>query len=224
MTPTFEEIKAARDAEEKHAKIKWHIKKDWAWLYFSGFTINEISTVFSCNELTVWKYFKKRGIKLRSSSQGSEILRRKGKNHGCCIKLGTGKGFRVKNGYLLSTEKGTKGVGLHRIVMEKHVGRKLKSDEFIHHVDSNKQNNSISNLKIMSNSEHMALHNKQNSGKRDFTNHLRGENHYCSKLTTEDVLNIRANKTSTMSSLGEKYNVSWQSIQSIKNRKTWKHI
>lgn len=46
----------------------------------------------------------------------------------------------------------------HRYVMEKYLGRKLKSDEHIHHIDENKLNNSISNLTIMSNSAHKKLH------------------------------------------------------------------
>jgi len=42
----------------------------------------------------------------------------------------------------------------HRWVMEQHLGRKLKPSEHVHHVDGNKANNKISNLRILSNREH----------------------------------------------------------------------
>lgn len=46
----------------------------------------------------------------------------------------------------------------HRIVMEKHLGRKLNSNEHVHHIDHDGHNNSIDNLKIVSNIEHSKLH------------------------------------------------------------------
>ena len=46
----------------------------------------------------------------------------------------------------------------HRFVMEKHLGRKLRCGEFVHHIDENKHNNDILNLKITSNSEHVSQH------------------------------------------------------------------
>ena len=47
----------------------------------------------------------------------------------------------------------------HRAVMEKHLGRKLNKDEIVHHIDGNKFNNDLSNLMLLSNSEHAKLHN-----------------------------------------------------------------
>jgi hypothetical protein len=39
---------------------------------------------------------------------------------------------------------------VHRWVMEKNIGRKLKPTEVIHHRDGNKRNNSIDNLELFS--------------------------------------------------------------------------
>lgn len=47
---------------------------------------------------------------------------------------------------------------LHRIIVENDIGRKLSKAEFVHHVDGNKLNNDISNLEIISNSDHAKIH------------------------------------------------------------------
>ena len=46
----------------------------------------------------------------------------------------------------------------HRYIVEQKIGRKLKSDEIVHHIDGNKRNNDPSNLTIMSRAEHAKLH------------------------------------------------------------------
>lgn len=46
----------------------------------------------------------------------------------------------------------------HRVVMENILGRPLRRDEIVHHIDGNKANNNPSNLMIMSRSEHAKLH------------------------------------------------------------------
>ena len=52
----------------------------------------------------------------------------------------------------------------HRIVAEKKLGRYLRSDEVVHHIDGNKTNNSPDNLIVLSNEDHATLHALLKSG------------------------------------------------------------
>jgi hypothetical protein len=53
----------------------------------------------------------------------------------------------------------------HRVVMEKHLGRKLNRCEIVHHIDGNKHNNYISNLELMTQAEHARIHMLERYGK-----------------------------------------------------------
>lgn len=47
----------------------------------------------------------------------------------------------------------------HRLVIEGYLGRYLRKDELIHHINENKSDNRLSNLQKMSKVEHMRHHN-----------------------------------------------------------------
>lgn len=58
---------------------------------------------------------------------------------------------RTKNNYVL----------LHRVIMENHINRLLLPTEIVHHIDENKFNNDISNLRLMDSKEHNRMHSNK---------------------------------------------------------------
>ena len=46
----------------------------------------------------------------------------------------------------------------HRYVAEQKIGRQLKADEEVHHIDHNRMNNSPENLVVLASSKHRKLH------------------------------------------------------------------
>ncbi|MFA5217041.1 HNH endonuclease [Sulfuricurvum sp.] len=55
-------------------------------------------------------------------------------------------------------------IAVHRLVMEKFLGRKLTKEERVHHIDCNPRNNELNNLYLCSNhSHHQRIHTKVTS-------------------------------------------------------------
>jgi len=48
----------------------------------------------------------------------------------------------------------------HRFVMEQYLGRSLLENEIVHHINNNRTDNRVENLQVMTQGQHVGLHNK----------------------------------------------------------------
>lgn len=72
----------------------------------------------------------------------------------------------------------------HRIIMQLYLNRILSDEEIVHHIDRNKSNNKIRNLRVMDKREHLSMHH---AGSKKPTSNQNPHN----KLSKEKVKEIR---------------------------------
>lgn len=129
-------------------------------------SLRQIGIDLGVNSVALRRYFLKYGIPLRETSIAKSIStqkerspRWKGGKHIC------------SNGYVEvycpehPKAKSRKYVYEHILVMEKQLGRYLAPDEVVHHINEIKTDNRLENLRLMTNSEHVALHGYKSKGK-----------------------------------------------------------
>jgi hypothetical protein len=120
----------------------------------------------------------------------------------------------------------------HRLVMEKHLGRRLKWYEVVHHKDEDKKNNDFDNLEVVLLPKHSSMHyvrrlvKHTEDTKNKIRKKLQGSNSSSTILKESDVLEIREKlgMGATLRGLADEYLVSPRAILRIKKRETWKHI
>lgn len=100
---------------------------------------------------------------------------RKGRPFGTRNKKWKGGRFVNSLGYIKILMPDGKYQTEHRAVMELFLGRKLRKGEIVHHLNENKKDNRIENLKLLpSQSEHLKYHTPKESTKNKISSSLRG--------------------------------------------------
>lgn len=123
---------------------------------------NEIAKMFDVSPTIITRRLNRFGIPIRTHKEANLLT------HGG-EKSNTWNGGKTTHseGYILIYKKehpfaDSRGyVYEHRLVLEEHLQRYLKTDEHVHHKNGIKNDNRLENLEILSNKEHATLHGKE---------------------------------------------------------------
>lgn len=138
----LESVKRAR--EKKGEKIKYCSEKCMGLAMRTG----EIKKCLNCES----EFYTTR-TKYCSAKCGAEYRKKTGAHKR--------KGYWYENGYkVLYTEDG-KGIKEHIKIVQDLLGRKLREDEHVHHINGIKDDNRVENLHLMSKGDHSRLHRKK---------------------------------------------------------------
>ena len=114
---------------------------------------------------------------------------------------------------------------LHRIIMERHIGRKLESDEVVHHINGRKKDNRLKNLKLMSLVDHVKLHRADPKRKMSESIARSGESGNLAKLKDHQIPLIRVMYKLGMclEGISEMFGVRKESVSAAARGISWKY-
>ena len=138
-------------------------KKIYKWYYKNGETLDQIANRLQCSRQRIARWMEYWNMSRRNSMEAMKLRR---------IQLGETRGPNWKGGswYVRSSKtwfsyapyhpkrRHNGGVPTHLLIAEKRIGRYLLSNEIVHHLNADRDNNSPENLCVMTRSEHMILH------------------------------------------------------------------
>jgi hypothetical protein len=118
--------------------------------YLAGQSSEKIAADLGCSTTVVFNRLRKAGVKARG--QG------KVKPRGPASPFWQGGRTLSTDGYWLVRDERGRQVREHRLVMAQHLGRPLRSEEIVHHLNHVKTDNRLENLCLLTRSQHKQLH------------------------------------------------------------------
>lgn len=154
-------------------------------MYRSGLSLRQVSAATGTPVPTLRYRFMRAGV-LRDRTTGIRLAGTEGrlsqrgprgpyaKSHGEAVSKARNawaekhaKGTRINSqGYVEYTRGPHKGKRVHVVLIEERLGRRLRSDECVHHIDGDRQNNHINNLALMTFAAHARLHRREEKLRR----------------------------------------------------------
>lgn len=129
-------------------------------------TTFEIHEETGCGLSTIRGYLRKYGLSIKRTDEdpvSGRLTKSKNPNWG--------GGKFVRSGYVFVIVGHHKYRREHLVVVEKHIGRKLYTDECCHHLDGERTNNELENLCILIKREHDRYHLICRNKNIDYTKH-----------------------------------------------------
>ena len=117
-----------------------------ARLFRNGKTIKELAQKYSVSEYIIKNRLREKGVDTDTFHKGYRI-----KDSGYIVVLRHEHPRANKQGYIEE----------HTLIMEEHIGRYLKENEVVHHVNGNKGDNRVENLKLMTAFQHKCMHSSR---------------------------------------------------------------
>ena len=137
--------------------------KDWLYeMYWDNeLSTSEIGIICDTSDSVPRHWMKKFGIPIRTKGDANKMWHEHHPGSWAGRQSPAWKGGRRRSGGYIGVwmpnhphADRKKYVREHRLVMEKRLGRYLKKEEHVHHIDGNRENNIDSNLFLTNNKEH----------------------------------------------------------------------
>lgn len=121
---------------------------------------------------------------------------------------------------LLIDKKTRKTFELHRLVVETWISEIPKGMQ-VNHKDGNRQNNSVTNLEICTQSQ-----NIQHAFDTGLITPIRGEKHYSSSLTKDIVLKVYCliDRLYNNEQIAKELNIEFKNVSLLRNGARWSHL
>ena len=169
----------------------------------------------------MWKPLSIKGMAKNESYHISNFGRIKSfktnKTDGAIIKGSTLKGYKILNIKLEDEKRTTKYI--HKLVAENFIHKENKLQQYVIHLDFDKDNNHFENLKWVT-KETMFAHQKINP------NYKRGAINY-SKLTETDVIRLKkklARGKNKLYKLAKEFGITHTQLNRIRKGENWGHV